>query len=260
MIRQIIENSHGHPLKNQKILLPSDYPCDACSQGKLIIKPSPSKVIVESSSFLQRIQGDICGPIHPPCGPFRYFMVLIDASTRWSHVCLLSTRNIAFVRLIAQIIRLRAQFPDYPIQTIRMDNAGEFTSQAFYDYCLSIGINVEHPVAHTHTQNGLAESFIKRLQLIARPLLMKSKLPVSAWGHAILHAGSLVGSDQQLIKNIPLCNLHLVSHQTFLIFVFLVVLCMFQLRHLNALRWDLNVDLKFMLVLILLLSLDILSL
>ena len=57
---------------------------------------------------------------------------------------------------------------------------------------MSIGIDVEHPVAHTHTQNGLAESLIKRLQIIARPLLMKSKLPVSAWGHAILHAASLV--------------------------------------------------------------------
>jgi hypothetical protein len=185
MMRRIIENSHGHPLKNQKILLPSDYPCAACSQCKLIIKPSPSKVTVESPSFLQRIQGDICGP-------FRYFMVLIDTSTRWSHVCLLSTRNIVFARLLAQIIRLRAQFFDYPIQSIRMDNAGEFTSQAFYNYCMSIGINVERHVAHIHTQNGLTESFIKRLQLIARHLLMKTKLHVSAWGHAILHAASLV--------------------------------------------------------------------
>jgi hypothetical protein len=57
---------------------------------------------------------------------------------------------------------------------------------------MSIGIDVEYPVAHTHTQNGLAESFIKRLQMIARPLLMKTKLPISAWGHAILHAASLV--------------------------------------------------------------------
>jgi len=89
MMCQIIDNSHGHPLKNQKILLPSDYPCAACSQGKLVIKLSPYKVIVESPSFLQRIQGDICGLIHPPCGPFRYFMVLIDASIRWSHVCML---------------------------------------------------------------------------------------------------------------------------------------------------------------------------
>jgi hypothetical protein len=74
------------------------------------------------------IQWDICEPIHPQCGPFRYFMVLIDASTRWSHVCLLSTCNAVFARFLAQIIRLRAQFPDYPIQYIRMDNAGEFTS------------------------------------------------------------------------------------------------------------------------------------
>jgi hypothetical protein len=40
MMRRIIENSHGHPLENQKILLLSDYPCATCSQGKLVIKPS----------------------------------------------------------------------------------------------------------------------------------------------------------------------------------------------------------------------------
>ena len=106
MMRRIIENSHGHPLKNQKILLPSDYPYSACFQGKLITKPSHSKIAVECPSFLERIQGDICRPIHPPCGPFKYFMVLIDASTRWSYVCLLSTRNVAFAKLLLQIIRL----------------------------------------------------------------------------------------------------------------------------------------------------------
>jgi hypothetical protein len=84
-----------------------------------------------------------------------------------------STRNVAFSRLLVQIIRLRAQFPDYPIQSVQMDNANEFTSQAFYDYYMSIDINFEHLVAHTHTQNGLVESFIKQLQLIARLLLMK---------------------------------------------------------------------------------------
>ena len=191
-MRRIIENSHGHPLKNQKILLSSDYPCSACSQGKLITKPSHSRIVVECPSFLERIHGDICGPIHLSCGPFKYFMILIDASTKWSHVCLISTRNVAFARLLAEIIRLQAQFPDYPIRKIHLDNAGEFTSQTFNDYCMSIGIDVEHLVAHTHTQNGLAESLIKRFQIIARHLLMKSKLPVSTWGYDILHAASLV--------------------------------------------------------------------
>ena len=119
-------------------------------------------------------------------------MVLIDASMRWSNVYLLATRNISFSRILAQIIKLWAQFLDYPIKSIRLDNAGEFTSQTFTDYCMSVGINIEHPVAHTHTQNGLAESLIKRLQLIAIPLLIKTKLPTSARGHAIMYAANLV--------------------------------------------------------------------
>ena len=175
MMRRIIEQSHGHALKNQKILLPNEFTCDPCSRGKLIVRPSFIKIMSESLVFLERIHGDIFGRIRPPCGPFYYFMVLIDASTRWSHVCLLSTRNVAFSRLLAQMAKLRAQFPDYPIKTIRLDNAGEFTSQTLNDYFMSITINIEHHVAHFHTQNGLAESLIKRLQLIARPLLMKTK-------------------------------------------------------------------------------------
>ena len=55
MMRPIIENSHGYPLKNQKILLSSGYPCSACSQGKLITKPSYSKIVVECPYFLERI-------------------------------------------------------------------------------------------------------------------------------------------------------------------------------------------------------------
>ena len=67
-------------------------------------------------------------------------MVLIDVSSQWSHVCLLSTCNVAFGRLLAQIIRLQAHFPNYPIKKICVDNASEFISKAFDDYCMSVGI------------------------------------------------------------------------------------------------------------------------
>ncbi|KAJ9547673.1 LOW QUALITY PROTEIN: hypothetical protein OSB04_020216 [Centaurea solstitialis] len=114
------------------------------------------------------------GPNISLVGPFRYFIVLIDASTKWSYMCLLSSRNLPFARLLAQLIQFRAHFPDYPIKEIRLDNA------------------VEHLVAHVHIQNGLAESLIKRLQMIARTMIMKTKVPVSAWGHAILHTATLI--------------------------------------------------------------------
>ena len=119
-------------------------------------------------------------------------MELVDASYRWSHVCLLSTRNVTFARLLAQIIKLRAQFPDYPIKGIRMDNASEFTSKIFDTYCASLGIEVEHPVAYVHTQNGLVESLIKHIQIIARTLLLRTNLNDTAWGHAVLHAVALI--------------------------------------------------------------------
>ena len=119
-------------------------------------------------------------------------MVLIDASTRWSHVSLLSTHNHAFAKIMAQLIKLKAHYPEHRIQSIRMDNAVEFSSRAFNDYCMALGIQVQHSVPYVHTQNGLVESLIKRIKLIARPLLMNCKLPTSCWGHAVLHAIDLI--------------------------------------------------------------------
>lgn len=133
-----------------------------CSQGKLVARPSISKFYFKSPSFLQRIQKDICGPIHPLNRSLYYFTVLINASSRWSYVCLLSTYNVEFARLLPHIIKLRAFFLNHPIKTICLDNTGEFTSKILNDYCISVGIDVEHHVPHVLTQNGLIESLIKR--------------------------------------------------------------------------------------------------
>jgi transposase InsO family protein len=67
------------------------------------------------------------------------------------------------------------------MQSIRLDNATEFSSRAFNDYCMAQGIQVQHSVPYVHTQNGLAESLIKRIKLIARPLLHNCNLPISCW-------------------------------------------------------------------------------
>jgi IS30 family transposase len=80
-------------------------------------------------------------------------MVLIDTSTRWFHVSLLSTCNHAFAKIMSHVIKLKAQYPEHRIQSIRMDNAAEFSSRAFNDYCMALGIQVMHSVPYVHTQN-----------------------------------------------------------------------------------------------------------
>lgn len=78
-------------------------------------------------------------------------VLIIDASTRWTHLSLLSIQNKIFAKFVAKIIKLNAQFYDYPIKSIRMDNASEFISKTFDDYCMVLGITVEYLVRRVHT-------------------------------------------------------------------------------------------------------------
>jgi hypothetical protein len=93
---------------------------------------------------------------------------------------------------MAQVIRLKASFSKNRTQSIRLDNTTVFSSRTFNDYCTAQGIQVQHSVPYVHTQNGLAKSLIKRIKLIMRPLLHNCNLPISCWGHAVLHAVDLI--------------------------------------------------------------------
>ena len=55
MMCRIVQNSNGHPLTSRQILVTDGYTCVACSKGKLIIRPSFTKVTFESPAFLERI-------------------------------------------------------------------------------------------------------------------------------------------------------------------------------------------------------------
>ena len=57
---------------------------------------------------------------------------------------------------------------------------------------MALGIKVKHPIPYIHTHNGLVESLIKSIKLIPRLLLQRSDLPISCWGHAVLHAAALI--------------------------------------------------------------------
>lgn len=127
----------------------------AYKERKIYSQPIPSKIVFEFLTFLQRIQGDIYRPIHPSSGSFNYFIIWIGASTQWSHIYLSSTRNVAFARLVVQIIVLRVQFLDYLIKSLRLVN--KFTSKKFDYYCTSTGIDIEHLILHVHAQNRLVE-------------------------------------------------------------------------------------------------------
>lgn len=57
---------------------------------------------------------------------------------------------------------------------------------------MSIEIDVKHPVPHMHTQNGLAKTVIKRIQMVTRTLEICTNLPLLTWRHAVLLVAILI--------------------------------------------------------------------
>jgi hypothetical protein len=82
---------------------------------------------------LELIQGDIYVLPTIVWTILGIFMVFIDASTWWSHVCLMSTRNHAFTTIIRKVIKLHAYYLKSRILSIRMDKVAEFSSCGFID-------------------------------------------------------------------------------------------------------------------------------
>lgn len=97
---------------------------------------------------------------------FKYNIFLIDASWRHVEVFLLTTRTMVFSKTLAMQLKFRKQYHDHPHWFLRMYNVLEFKSQAFEYYCSTIGIELTYFAPYEHSQNNLAEVFIKKIQLI----------------------------------------------------------------------------------------------
>ena len=185
MQKKGLKNSCGRTFKSQKTSS-DQWVLMYYTFTKLIIKPSQEKLEISQSHFQNECRVVF---VIQYTHLVNHFMVLIGASTRWSHICLLSTHNQVFAKLLVQ---LRAHFPNYPIKKICFDNTSEIKSHVFHEYCISIGIKVEYPVAHVHTQNRFTESLLKRLKLVARLVLMRANLLMATWGYTILHVALLI--------------------------------------------------------------------
>ena len=84
------------------------------------------------------------------------------------------------------LIKFRTHHLDFPVKTLRMDNAKEFRSLHFEDYCLANSIDLTYSVPYEHFQNGLAKAPIKKSSsLVGRCLFMPACLSIC--GHMLCY-------------------------------------------------------------------------
>ena len=70
----------------------------------------------------------------------------------------------------------------------RADKGGEYTSEAFKQYCLETGITQEFAATNTPQKNGVSARVGRALSSIVRCLLVDSELPPKLWGDLMLTA------------------------------------------------------------------------
>jgi transposase InsO family protein len=82
----------------------------------------------------------LCGAITPETvGGGKYFMLMVDDSTRWMTVSVLKTKD----QVVEAFAKFKAEAENtlgYKVKCVRSDRGGEFLAAAFKEICEEAGI------------------------------------------------------------------------------------------------------------------------
>ncbi|PWA84739.1 zinc finger, CCHC-type [Artemisia annua] len=109
--------------------------CDVCLIGKHSRAPFPKKAKTRSTSPLDLVYGDLCGPITPPTpSGKKYIFLLVDDYSRYMWAYFLETKDQAFDTFKEYKNTIEKELRT-TLKMFRTDRGGEFTSNEFTQYC-----------------------------------------------------------------------------------------------------------------------------
>ena len=74
---------------------------------------------------------------------------------------------------------------EHKVKTLRSDNGGEYTSNAFESYLKKEVVRHEYTIPKTPEQNGVSKRMNRTLVEKVRSMLTNSKLPHRFWAEAL---------------------------------------------------------------------------
>jgi hypothetical protein len=135
---------------------------------------------------LELIHGDLCGPVTPTTpGGQRYFLLLVDDTSRFMWAVLLLTKGAA-VDAIKQVQAAVEKESSHKLWVLRIDNGGEFTAAEFSAYCANEGIQ-RHFSLYSPQQNGDVEHRNQTVVVTARALLKQRGMLTKYWAEAVIN-------------------------------------------------------------------------
>ena len=158
--------------------------CAECAMGKQNRLPFYN-AIRRATKPLELVHTDICGPMPTESiGGKRYFLLFVDDATRyvWCYFLREKSEVLEFLKTWKTLVENEL---DRKIKTIRSDNGGEYTSNAFENFLIDNGIKHEKTIPYTPQQNGVAERANRTHVERARCMLIGGKLGKEFWSAAI---------------------------------------------------------------------------
>ncbi len=158
--------------------------CKGCLEGKMARKPFKAGETPKTTTLLELVHSDVCGPmsVASPSGR-RYMIVFLDDYSRCCKVYFVRQKSETFDAF--QQFRVWAEKQcGQPIKRLRTDGGGEFVSKEFENYCAAAGIQLERSAPYCPQQNGAAERLNRTLVEMARSMLHHAGLKKGLWAEA----------------------------------------------------------------------------
>ena len=157
--------------------------CDVCLETKM--RREKRGRCAPRSELLELVGMDICGPFPPSLTRNKYFIQIVDYSSRKGWVLPIPDRKVDTVRPILDRWKLSAELESGKrLLAVRTDNAPELIN-IVDSWNKSHGVRHERTIPHSSWQNGVAERAIETSEDGMRALLKDSGLPDVFWDEAV---------------------------------------------------------------------------
>ena len=174
--------------QNMKITNKNSFDCETCIKGKMTITRN-RKPDDRAKSTLEFVHLDLEGPIEPASKEgYRWILGCTDDYSGIIRPYFMRNKSDTLEAFKMFIADTR---PYGNIKRVRLDNGGEFISNAFKNYLRENKIKPEFSAPHSPHQNGTAERTWRTLLDMSRCLIIDSKLPKTFWPYAVMYSAHI---------------------------------------------------------------------
>jgi hypothetical protein len=161
--------------------------CEICTRANICRSSFPTHASNRANCLLECIHCNICGPLPPCYGQFRYYILFIDIYSRFITLFLMRTRDEA-PTLFTQFKMAAENHTGTKISLLCVDNAPELIHGQMEAFCKQNGIIYEKTVPDSPSQNGVAERANLTICSMACAMLINADLRNFFWLFAVLTA------------------------------------------------------------------------